>query len=55
MVKDVIFRILKEKGAIEEDKIIEEVLKKRFVEKNTVLMNLKKYFSKGKDGKYRIV
>lgn len=55
VVKDVIFRILKEKGAIEEDKIIEEVLKKRFVEKNTVLMNLKKHFSKGKDGKYRIV
>ena len=57
MVKDVILKILKEtKKPLSREEILEKTLKQRMVKENTVFLNLsnKKYFSKTKDGKYRI-
>jgi len=54
VVKDVIFGILGEKGPQTEKEIVDEVLERRFVKRSTVLVNLKKYFSKGTNEKYRI-
>ncbi len=41
-VKEVIIRLLKEKGPMTADKIVDEVLKRRVVKKNTVLLNLRR-------------
>jgi len=57
VVKDVIKNILEKEGPLPKDKIIDKVLKERYVKENTVLVNLNnpKYFSRDKDGKYSIV
>ncbi|OGZ77276.1 MAG: hypothetical protein A3G45_02280 [Candidatus Staskawiczbacteria bacterium RIFCSPLOWO2_12_FULL_37_15] len=54
-IKDVILKVLQKNiGPQDKEDIVKEVLTKRLVEKNTVLMNLnnKKYFEKDSDGKY---
>jgi DNA-directed RNA polymerase delta subunit len=54
-VREVILKILKEKNRpMNQKEILAEVLKRRWVKKNTVLCNLqnKKYFKKTKEGKY---
>ena len=57
IVKEVITEILKKKNrAMNKDEIIEEVLEKRIVKKNTVLVNLKNHscFVRFGDGKYEL-
>jgi len=57
VVKDVIFKILKEKNEpLSKKEIVENVLKQRFVKENTILLNLndKKYFLRTPGGKYTI-
>ncbi len=54
-VKDVIGRVIdKAGGSLSKDDIVEEVLKRRMVKKNTIVQNLsnKKYFKRTSDGKY---
>ena len=57
VVKDVIKKVLEKNGPLTKDKIIEKVLKERYVKENTIIVNLQnpKYFSKDKEGKYHIV
>lgn len=54
VVKDVIKKILEKEGPLTKDKIIEKVLKERYVKENTILVNLQntKYFKKDKEGRY---
>ncbi len=54
VVRDVIHDILKKEGPLSKDKIIEKVLKERYVKENTILVNLQnpKYFKKNKNGLY---
>lgn len=56
VVKDVIKKILTENGPLTKDKIIEKVLKERYVKENTILVNLQnqKHFKKDKEGRYAI-
>jgi hypothetical protein len=56
VVKDVIKAVLEKNGPMTKDKIIEKVLKERYVKENTIMVNLQnpKYFKKLKDGKYTI-
>ena len=54
-VKDIIEKVLKEKGKPQsKEEIIKEVSKQRLVKESTILLNLqnKKYFSKNSDNKY---
>ena len=54
-VKDVIRRVIEKAGEpLPKDKIVEEVLQKRMVKKNTIVQNLsnKKHFKRTPDGKY---
>lgn len=55
-VLDVIIELLKEKGQMKQDNIVEEVLKKRKVRKNTIILNLqnKNYFEKLPDRIYKL-
>ena len=57
VVKDVIKELIKERGPMTKEEIIEAVLKERYLKENTILVNLsnKKYFIKEKDGKYHLV
>jgi DNA-directed RNA polymerase delta subunit len=57
VVKDVIRKILEKEGPLPKDKIIEKVLKERYVKENTIMVNLQnpKYFKKDKESKYHIV
>jgi DNA-directed RNA polymerase delta subunit len=57
VVKDVIKNIISENGPISKDKIIEKVMKERYVKENTILVNLQnqKFFKKDKQGNYHIV
>jgi len=57
VVKDVIRKIIDKNGPLTKDKIIEKVLKERYVKENTILVNLQnpKYFKKDKEGKYSVV
>jgi hypothetical protein len=57
VVKDVIKKILIKEGPLPKEKIIEKVLKERYVKENTILVNLQnpKYFRKDKEGRYHIV
>ena len=57
VVKDVIERILIEKGPLNTDDIIDEVLKERFVRKNTIIVNLQNsdIFHKDEEGLYYVV
>src|SRR3990167_8298687 len=54
VVKDVIKKILEKHGPLPKDKIIEKVLKERYVKENTILVNLQnlKYFKKDSSGRY---
>ena len=56
-VIEVIQRLLKEKGPLSRDEVIEKVLKERRVKNNTILVNLQnpKFFKKNSDGKFAIV
>lgn len=56
VVKDVIKKIIEKNGPLTKDKIIEKVLKERYVKENTILVNLQnpKFFKKDKEGKYSI-
>ena len=57
VVKDVIRNILEKEGPLAKEKIIEKVLKERYVKENTILVNLQnsKYFKKDKDNRYHNV
>ncbi|MDO8510476.1 MAG: sigma factor-like helix-turn-helix DNA-binding protein [bacterium] len=54
VVKDVIRKIIEKNGPLPKDKIIDKVLKERYVKENTILVNLQnpKYFRKDKEGRY---
>lgn len=54
VVKDVIRKVLEQNGPLTKDKIVEKVLKERYVKENTIMVNLQnpKYFKKDKEGKY---
>jgi hypothetical protein len=55
-VKDLLIKILKEKGPLEKEKVLKEILRQRMVKENTVLLNLsnRKYFSRDPQGRYRL-
>jgi hypothetical protein len=57
VVKDVIKSVIEKNGPLPKEKIIEKVLKERYVKENTILVNLQnpKFFKKNKDGNYVIV
>ena len=57
VVKDVIKKILEKEGPLTKEKIVEKVLKERYVKENTILVNLQnpKYFRKDKENKYHAV
>ncbi len=54
VVKDVIRKILEKEGPLTKEKIVEKVLKERYVKENTILVNLQnsKYFKKDKENRY---
>lgn len=54
VVKDVIKKILDKEGPLTKEKIVEKVLKERYVKENTILVNLQntKFFKKDKDNRY---
>ncbi|MEK9154551.1 MAG: sigma factor-like helix-turn-helix DNA-binding protein [Patescibacteria group bacterium] len=54
--KEVIARILKSKGPMAANRIVDLVLQERFLKQNTILLNLqnKKHFKKMPDGKYQL-
>ena len=56
VVKDVIKTILEKNGPLSKEKIVEKVLKERYVKENTIMVNLQntKYFKKMKDGRYAV-
>ncbi len=57
VVKDVIKTVIEKNGPLTKEKIIEKVLKERYVKENTIIVNLQnpKFFKKDKEGKYHIV
>jgi len=57
VVKDVIRKVIEQNGPMPKDKIIEKVLKERYVKENTIMVNLQnpKYFKKDKEGRYSMV
>jgi hypothetical protein len=57
VVRDVIREVLRDKGAMSKDEIIDKVLKERHVKPGTIVVNLQnqKYFKRGKDGKFTLV
>ncbi len=57
VVKDVIISIIEKNGPMPKDKIIEKVLKERYVKENTILVNLQnpKFFKRDKEGKYHFI
>ncbi len=56
VVRDVIREIIKKSGPLLKDKVVEQVLKERYVKENTILVNLQnpKYFKKNKQGLYTV-
>jgi hypothetical protein len=56
VVKDVIRGVIEKNGPLTKDKIIEKVLKERYVKENTIMVNLQnpKLFKRMKDGRYAI-
>lgn len=56
VVRDVIKDILKKNGPLPKERIIEQVLKERYVKENTILVNLQnpKFFKKNKQGFYTV-
>lgn len=57
VVRDVIKELLKKNGPMSKEDIVDQVMKERYLKKNTVLVNLQntKYFKKNKAGLYTIV
>lgn len=55
-VKEVIAQILKEKGPLSREEVINEVSKNRYAKPNTILINLqnRKHFIRDEEGKYRL-
>ena len=56
VVKDVIADMIRDRGPLSKEEIIDGVLKERYLKENTILVNLsnKDYFKKNKEGKYDI-
>ena len=56
VVKDVIKKILEKDGPLTKEKIIEKVLKERYVKPNTIIVNLQnsKFFKKDKQNRYSL-
>ncbi len=56
VVRDVIKALIKKNGPMNKENIIKEVMKERYLKKNTILVNLQnaKYFHKNKNGLYAI-
>jgi hypothetical protein len=56
VVRDVIREVLKKKGALSREQVIEEVKKVRYVKDNTILVNLNdpKNFKRNKNGTYEV-
>lgn len=54
VVRDVIRELLKKNGPMSKEDIVEQVMKERYLKKNTILVNLQnsKYFKKNKGGLY---
>jgi len=57
VVRDVIKELIKKNGPMTKEEIIDQVMKERYLKKNTILVNLQnsKYFKKNKTGQYTIV
>jgi hypothetical protein len=57
VVRDVIKELIKKNGPMTKEDIIDQVMKERYLKKNTILVNLQnsKYFKKNKTGQYTIV
>ncbi len=57
VVRDVIKELLKKNGPMSKEDIVEQVMKERYLKKNTILVNLQnsKYFKKNKSGLYTAV
>lgn len=56
VVRDVIKELLKKNGPMTKEDIVDQVMKERYLKKNTILVNLQnsKYFKKNKGGQYVI-
>ncbi|MES2436984.1 MAG: sigma factor-like helix-turn-helix DNA-binding protein [Patescibacteria group bacterium] len=56
VVKDVIKKVIEQNGPLPKDKIIDKVLKERYVKENTIMVNLQnpKFFKKDKEGRYSL-
>jgi len=56
VVRDVIKELIKKNGPMTKEDIIDQVMKERYLKKNTILVNLQnsKYFKKNKNGQYGI-
>lgn len=54
VVRDVIRELLKKNGPMSKEDIVDQVMKERYLKKNTILVNLQnsKYFKKNKNGLY---
>lgn len=54
VVRDVIKELLKKNGPMSKEDIVDQVMKERYLKKNTILVNLQnsKYFKKNKSGLY---
>ena len=57
VVRDVIKELLKKNGPMSKEDIVEQVMKERYLKKNTILVNLQnsKHFKKNKSGLYTAV
>ncbi len=57
IVRDVVMEILKRKGRLTKEEVVEGVLKERYVKENTVIVNLQNsdYFKKHSDGTYSVI
>lgn len=57
VVREVIKELIKKNGPMTKDEIVDQVMKERYLKKNTILVNLQnpKYFKKNKSGQYTIV
>jgi hypothetical protein len=56
VVRDVIKELIKKNGLMTKEEIVDQVMKERYLKKNTILVNLQnpKYFKKNKSGQYSI-
>lgn len=56
LTRDVIARILKSKGPLKKEEVVDLVRQERFIKDNTILLNLqnKGYFKKLSDGRYHV-